>query len=55
MDFDPAIDFIENGGDNARFGEKMREAFKRTSTNLEDNSGLDYRMHTRVWKVVMLD
>jgi hypothetical protein len=55
MDFDPTIGPNDNGWKYDGFGKEMEESIERTSTNLKRNMGLDYLMHLRGWKVVMLE
>jgi hypothetical protein len=55
MDFDPTIGPNDNGWKYDGFGKEMEESIERTPTNLKRNMGLDYLMHLRGWKVVMLE
>ena len=38
-DFDPTIDFNDNGVDDGALGKKMEESHDKALANLEDNSG----------------
>ena len=46
-DFDPAIDYIGNGGNGGAMGEEVEESHKRNAANLEKNQRLDYQMHLK--------
>jgi hypothetical protein len=55
MDFDRTIVPNDNGWEHGGFGKEMGEAIEKRPANLKESLGLDYQMHPRAWKVVMLD
>jgi hypothetical protein len=54
-EIDPAIESIDNGGDDGATGEEVEESLERDPKNLKEIRGLDYQMRPKAWKVVMLD
>ena len=57
MNIDHTIDYNHNGGDDGGFGKEIEKSNEKTSANLASKRiwRLEYQMHLRVWKVVMLD
>ena len=56
MDLNHIIDSNNNGGDDSGFGKEIEYSIEMTSAILEKRIYmLDYRMHLRILKIVMLD
>ena len=55
VDFDPAIDCNKNGGMIVDFVKKWEDSFEKAPPNLKKNLRLEYLMHPKAWKVVMLE
>ena len=56
MEFDHTIDSNDNGGHEGGFGkEKWRSALKGLPQTSKSIWGLEYRMHPKPWKALMLD
>jgi hypothetical protein len=54
-DVDPAIESIDNGGDDGATGEEVEESLEKVPKTSKKIRGLDYQMRSKAWKVVMLD